>query len=86
MFGSGLPVCALNYSCIGELVEPGETGLLFSTSEQLADCLAQLLRGFPGAPSRLLCHLQREVAAKQQGLRWEENWEAVAWPVLDRRR
>lgn len=26
MFGSGLPVCALSYSCITELVTHGQTG------------------------------------------------------------
>ncbi|KAL3508876.1 hypothetical protein ACH5RR_028277 [Cinchona calisaya] len=37
MFGCGLPVCAVSYSCIEELVEIDRTGLLFSSSSELAD-------------------------------------------------
>ena len=82
MFGSGLPVCALAYNCIHELVEDGETGLLFSSPQQLSEQLQALLRGFPSRPSAQLQHLQRQVASKEQGLRWEENWDKVAWPVI----
>jgi beta-1,4-mannosyltransferase len=46
MFGCGLPVCALAYSCISELVSDGQTGLLFTSAEELASHLATLLRGF----------------------------------------
>ena len=30
MYGCGLPVCAANYACIGELVKDGRNGLLFN--------------------------------------------------------
>lgn len=43
MFGCGLPVCALTYSCIGELVSHQANGLLFATPDQLVclrGCLA----------------------------------------------
>ncbi|EFJ50907.1 hypothetical protein VOLCADRAFT_57730 [Volvox carteri f. nagariensis] len=82
MYGSGLPVCALSYSCITELVAPGKTGLLFSSGDELATQLANLLKGFPNAPSAQLTELKRNVAACEQGLRWEENWQRVAGPVL----
>lgn len=82
MYGSGLPVCALSYSCIGELVTAGETGLLFSRGEELAEQLAGLLGGFPGAPGAQLAAMQRAVAAREQELRWEQNWGRVAAPVL----
>ncbi|CAI5964731.1 unnamed protein product, partial [Closterium sp. NIES-65] len=36
MFGCGLPVCAISYSCIHELVKGGTNGLLFSDSSALA--------------------------------------------------
>lgn len=82
MFGSGLPVCALSYPCIHELVEEGETGLLFDGPDQLFDRLGLLLRGLPSSPSPQLERMRRQVAKKEQGLRWEENWDRVAWPVL----
>ncbi|MEW5312867.1 MAG: hypothetical protein WDW38_004467 [Sanguina aurantia] len=46
MFGCGLPVAALAYSCIGELVREGVNGRLFSTSSGLADVLVALLAGW----------------------------------------
>lgn len=82
MFGSGLPVCALSYACIRELVEDGETGMLFSSAEQLCEQLQQVLDGFPRAPCAQLRHMQVQVACKEQGLRWQENWDKVAGPML----
>ncbi|KAJ9528520.1 hypothetical protein QJQ45_020513 [Haematococcus lacustris] len=82
MFGSGLPVFALAYSCIHELVEEGQTGLLFSDAPQLALNLQTLLTGFPAHPSSQLLHMQQRVAAQEQALRWEENWSKVAWPCI----
>jgi beta-1,4-mannosyltransferase len=81
MFGSGLPVCALSYACIGELVDDGQTGLLFDSPRKLCDQLTRLLRGFPAAPSEELSHMREQVASKE-GLRWQENWDNVAWPML----
>lgn len=86
MFGAGLPVCAASYSCIQELVSPGETGLLFSSPAELSQQLQELLAGFPAAPSATLRRLQEGVRVKEQGLRWKENWEAVAWPVIKGKR
>ena len=48
IFGCGLPVCALTYSCIGELVSHEHNGLLFATPEQLAQQLLDVFRGFAG--------------------------------------
>jgi len=47
MFGCGLPVCAVSYSCIGELVKDRQNGLLFSSSSELADQLKDLFKCFP---------------------------------------
>jgi beta-1,4-mannosyltransferase len=40
MFGAGLPVCAVEYQCIQELVTPGVTGLLFQDGAQPAAAAA----------------------------------------------
>ena len=37
--GCSLPVCAASYACIGELVQDGRNGLLFSDAQQLAQHL-----------------------------------------------
>jgi beta-1,4-mannosyltransferase len=93
MFGCGLPVLALAYSCIHELVAEGRTGVLFSDGTTLADALCRLLAGFgadgadaagagAGAGPSELAALRHGVAAEQLALRWEDNWRAVAAPVL----
>jgi len=83
MFGSGLPVCALDYGpCLAELVRPGENGLVFSTSEQLAKQLYDLFQSFP-SNTPLLDHLQRN-AVESGRRRWLEGWKVEAQPIFKR--
>jgi len=37
MFGCHLPVCALNFACLPELVCDGHNGLIFNNSKELAN-------------------------------------------------
>jgi beta-1,4-mannosyltransferase len=81
MFGSGLPVCALNYGpCLTEQVQHGVNGLLFSTSEQLAEQLYPLFQGFPN-DSPLLHQLRCNVNALSCQ-RWADGWREVAQSVF----
>ncbi|KAG6854079.1 hypothetical protein C0991_010826 [Blastosporella zonata] len=50
MFGCGLPVCALNFACLDELVKDGLNGVVFETASQLAQQFEDLLTGFPKTP------------------------------------
>lgn len=86
MFGAGLPVCALSYSCIGELVSQGRNGLLFGSSEELAAVLQEALRGFSGQAdgSEVLAKLRKGVAGSSMA-RWHESWVEIALPVLEGR-
>ncbi len=81
MFGCGLPVCALGYSCIEELVAPGKNGLLFTDSEQLAQQLLSLLDGFPTNPSKQLVSM-RHVVEGSMALRWDDTWRSSVAPVV----
>lgn len=51
MFGCGLPVCALDFACLNELVKPGLNGLIFKTPEELAGQLVSTLKSFPHSPT-----------------------------------
>ncbi|GBF89437.1 chitobiosyldiphosphodolichol beta-mannosyltransferase [Raphidocelis subcapitata] len=88
MFGSGLPVLAARYPCIGELVKDGETGLLFDGPGQLSRQLLSLLRGFGdeggggGGGGGALARMRAAVVAAHDGWRWDENWGRVAAPVV----
>lgn len=80
MFGCGVPVCAVDYYCIRELVKPGETGLVFQTSGELCNQLCDLLRGFPETTP--LLKSMRENVRRWQTVRWDDNWTKVALPTF----
>jgi beta-1,4-mannosyltransferase len=83
MFGAGLPVAALGFSCLPELVRHDDNGLIFRTAGELCAQLESLLDGFPDAqPSKgRLARLRRGV---ERGLenRWADNWNKCAAPLF----
>ncbi|KAF8167872.1 mannosyltransferase [Crassisporium funariophilum] len=50
MFGCGLPVCALDFACLSELVKKDKNGLIFRNAPQLAEQFEELFLSFPAAP------------------------------------
>ncbi|KAI8983197.1 mannosyltransferase [Trametes punicea] len=90
MFGCGLPVCALGFACLDELVKDGVNGLVFHNAEQLATQLESLLRGFPSAPA--LAALQASFQQAQSAFAgtsniwdwgtWAENWNHIMRPLV----
>lgn len=83
MFGCGLPVCAVSYSCINELVEVDKNGLLFSSSSELADQFVTLFKGFPGECDELKS-LRQGVLASRSSVNWATEWEANAKPLISK--
>jgi beta-1,4-mannosyltransferase len=81
MFGCGLPVAAVDFPALQELVRDGENGRVFRDSAGLAEILAMWFRGFPGRPAAQH-QLFRDNLEDFRKLGWQENWEAVARPVL----
>ncbi|KAL1672976.1 glycosyltransferase family 33 protein [Schizophyllum commune] len=67
MFGAGTPVCALDFACISELVKQGKNGLVFKTSEELAEQMKSLLTGFPSNTPQLDA-LRATLQEKNEGL------------------
>ena len=85
MFGCGLPVAALQFSAIGELVKDGVNGTTFRTSEQLAGVLTRWFDGFGDQMYASKASKFRAGAADTFGPvedRWEVNWKKVAFPLL----
>ncbi|KAF3432619.1 hypothetical protein FNV43_RR27359 [Rhamnella rubrinervis] len=83
MFGCGLPVCAVSYSCIKELVQVEKNGVLFSSSSELADELLHFFKGFPDACDSL--ELLRNGALETgSSARWTAEWEDNAQPLISK--
>jgi len=80
MFGSGLPVLALDFACIGELVQDEINGRVFRDAAELADQLEALLKGFPKSSSTI--DSLREGVTATQSIRWQEAWEKTVLPVI----
>ncbi|KAJ7570886.1 hypothetical protein O6H91_01G137900 [Diphasiastrum complanatum] len=81
MFGCGLPVCAVSYSCIGELVKDRQNGLLFSSSSELALQLLELFKGFP-KDNATLSALRDGALSSGSSTRWKDEWEENVMPLL----
>lgn len=82
MLGCGLPVLALRYPCIGELVVEGETGLLFDTAEELADAMERLLFEERGMRECRSMRANIEKLFGNQEMMWQSSWEREALPTL----
>ncbi|KAJ4717399.1 UDP-glycosyltransferase TURAN [Melia azedarach] len=81
MFGCGLPVCAVSYSCIEELVKVEKNGILFSSSSELADQLLMLFKGFPDECDALK-KLRNGTLEMGLSARWATEWEEHAKPLI----
>lgn len=76
MFGCQVPVCAIGFDCLGELVKDGVNGKIFHNGEELANQLFDLLLGYPGEGA---CNELEMYRQNIRGMtRWKENWEECA--------
>ncbi|KAM6156284.1 chitobiosyldiphosphodolichol beta-mannosyltransferase [Rhynchocyon petersi] len=80
MFGCCLPVCAVNFRCLHELVRHEENGLVFEDSEELAAQLKMLFSKFPD-PAGKLSQFRKTLRETRQ-LRWHESWTQTVLPLL----
>jgi beta-1,4-mannosyltransferase len=86
MFGAGLPVVAVGYPVLAELLRDGENGVTFAGGVELAAQLQRLLGGFPwggesGGEEVELTRLARGAAATFEE-RWDAAWRRIAMPVV----
>uniref|UniRef100_A0A8C8ISB8 Chitobiosyldiphosphodolichol beta-mannosyltransferase n=1 Tax=Oncorhynchus tshawytscha TaxID=74940 RepID=A0A8C8ISB8_ONCTS len=82
MFGCCLPVCAIHFYCLHELVKHEENGLIFKDSEELSGQLKSLLWDFPDCEDEgKLGQFRRNLRASG-GQRWDQNWDQNVLPLL----
>jgi beta-1,4-mannosyltransferase len=77
MFGCKLPVCAIGFDCLKELVEHEKNGMIFKNSRELAEQLHKLLKGFPKNTEKLEV-LRSNIRMNS----WKDEWSRNALPVL----
>nr|XP_046270282.1 chitobiosyldiphosphodolichol beta-mannosyltransferase [Scatophagus argus] len=80
MFGCCLPVCAIHFDCLHELVKHEENGLIFRDPQELAEQLQSLLSEFPRSDSRLGAF--RRNLRTSRGQRWDDNWDQNVLPLI----
>ncbi|ESO87135.1 hypothetical protein LOTGIDRAFT_210506 [Lottia gigantea] len=80
MFGCGLPVCAVDFQCLSELVQHNKNGLIFKDSQNLSSQLKELLNGFPADQSKLTA-MRRNIKAFQS-VRWNDQWKKIVLPLM----
>ncbi|KAJ1909504.1 mannosyltransferase [Tieghemiomyces parasiticus] len=81
MFGCGLPVCAVRFQCIGELVRHGRNGWVFDDGEELARQWQRLFGGITDDGNDELARAKQELRAFQS-VRWSAHWRAKVLDVF----
>jgi beta-1,4-mannosyltransferase len=83
--GCQVPVCALDFACLSELVQDKHNGRTFKTASELADQLWSLLSPLADT-ANAANHSYGDLAVYSRNLqghtRWQENWTANALPML----
>ncbi|CAH2306801.1 chitobiosyldiphosphodolichol beta-mannosyltransferase isoform X1 [Pelobates cultripes] len=80
MFGCCLPVCAVNFKCLHELVKHEENGFIFEDSKELAEQLQVLFSDFQSDSCKLNRFRQNLRESKQ--MRWDESWDQTVLPII----
>jgi len=83
MFGCCLPVCAVSFPCINELVKHDSNGLTFTDSSELADQIIELLSSVRNEDGKL-ARMRKDLQNGFSKDRWHENWKKIMLPFLKR--
>jgi len=78
MFGCGVPVCAINFKCLDEVIKHQQNGLVFHSSSELAQQLYQLMSD---SSTQTLQTMQRNISKMN---RWKDEWDLCAYPHIRR--
>jgi beta-1,4-mannosyltransferase len=78
MFGCGLPVAAIGFPCLHELVQHGENGMVFHSSAELVQVWLTLFTDSSAATLDAM----RLCIADFQRVRWNDSWVEHALPLF----
>jgi beta-1,4-mannosyltransferase len=79
MLGAGLPVCALTYPTLSELLPlDGRRGLHFSSSLELLQLLKRLLQNLP----KELQAIRNNIKQDMKNNTWDNEWEFSVAPIF----
>ena len=81
MYGCELPVCAVEFACVSELIDDRVTGLLFNNATQLAQHLMTLFHHYPHNTTQLDA-MRQHIHSKHGAERWHDNWLNVVQPII----
>ncbi|KAM6905535.1 chitobiosyldiphosphodolichol beta-mannosyltransferase [Xenentodon cancila] len=84
MFGCCLPVCAVHFDCLHELVKHEENGLIFRDSSELAGQLKALLSEVSSSDGKLAAF--RRNLRTSRGQCWDDNWDQNVLPLITAKR
>jgi beta-1,4-mannosyltransferase len=69
MFGAGIPVLAIDYETLNELLKHNKNGLIFNNAEELTKQLSDIAKN-PETLQRL-----KEGAQKEKSYTWDVEWK-----------
>ncbi|KAK6630867.1 hypothetical protein RUM44_003037 [Polyplax serrata] len=82
MFGCGVPVCAISFNCLPELVKHQQNGYVFKDDKELFTHIKNWFTGFPLENSPVKKTFQ-ESLKQFQIHRWHDNWKFNVQPLLE---
>ncbi|CAK8683495.1 unnamed protein product [Clavelina lepadiformis] len=80
MFGCGLPVAAMEFSCLNELVQHQVNGLVFKNATELNQQMQLVFTDFPQNQS-LLLNLRKNVEHFRKTT-WNDSWNKIVLPLF----
>lgn len=83
MYGCYLPVCAINFTCLHELVENNMTGLVFNNTNELTQQLITLLKQFPHNTTQLDIMRNNIKQRYNDEKRWDYNWNNIVPSIIN---
>ncbi len=76
MFGSGIPVLAIDFPALPQLVKHGQNGFIFKSVPELLENILEISKN-----QNLLKKLKGNVV-KQTAHTWEKQWELKVFPLV----